>query len=87
LPSSNGARSFLQTNNRNLSSAALPPASQTENLHSFRDSETLHERLAAFAHGVGNPREIAFFPECFVWIHFEREVAGWAFPWEIPSFS
>jgi len=27
----------------------------------------LHERFAAFAHGLGNPCEITFFPECFVW--------------------
>src|SRR5438067_9624236 len=52
-------------------------ASQIENLHPFVDSETLHKRVAAFAHCFGNPCEITFFPECFVWIHFElRLLAG-----------
>src|SRR5450759_3180998 len=45
-------------------------ASEIEDLESFRDSES-HERLSAFAHGLGNAREVAFFPECFVWIHGE----------------
>src|SRR5437899_13021466 len=44
-------------------------ASQVQHPKSFCDSESLHERLAAFAHGRGNAREVAFFPECFVWIH------------------
>jgi hypothetical protein len=44
-------------------------ASEIEDLEFFRDSESLHERLAAFAHGLGKAREVAFFPECFVWIH------------------
>jgi hypothetical protein len=43
-------------------------AAEIEHLESFRDSESLHQRLSAFAHGIGNAREIAFFPECFVWI-------------------
>jgi hypothetical protein len=38
-------------------------------LKSFRDSKSLHESRAAFAHGVGDAREIAFFPKCFVWIN------------------
>ena len=41
-------------------------APEIQYLESFRNSESLHERLAAFAHGVGNAREIAFFPKCFV---------------------
>src|SRR5438034_11653356 len=44
-------------------------ASEIQDLEPFCDSESLHERLAAFAHGRGNAREVAFFPECFVWIH------------------
>src|SRR5205814_8133606 len=44
-------------------------ASEVQDLESFCDSESLHERLPAFAHGRGNAREVAFFPECFVWIH------------------
>ena len=64
-------------NPRFASSARIGTPDQIENLHPFRDSETLHKRLAAFAHGFGNPREITFFPECFVWIHFElRFLAG-----------
>src|SRR5204862_4694776 len=62
-------------------------ASQIENLHPFGDSETLHKRVAAFAHCFGNPCEITFFPECFVWIHREHEVVGSAFPWQILSDS
>jgi hypothetical protein len=41
---------------------------QIQYFESFRDSECLDERLSALAHGVGDAREIAFFPECFVWI-------------------
>jgi hypothetical protein len=44
-------------------------ASEIQNLKSFGDSESLHERLSAFAHGLGNAREVASFPECFVGIH------------------
>src|SRR5205823_11952695 len=44
-------------------------ASEVQDLESFCDSESLHERLPAFAHGRGNAREVAFFPECFVRIH------------------
>ena len=32
-------------------------------------AESLDERLSAFAHALGNAREVAFFPKCFVWIH------------------
>src|SRR5262245_58643317 len=41
-------------------------ATEIQHLHSFCDSKFLDERLAAFAHRIGNPREIAFFPKCFV---------------------
>ncbi len=44
-------------------------AAEVEHLNPFCDSESLHERFAAFAHGRGNAREIAFFPKCFVRIH------------------
>src|SRR4029453_7690955 len=37
-------------------------------LESFRDCESLNHLLSAFAPGIGNASEIAFFPECFVWI-------------------
>src|SRR5207249_6426575 len=43
-------------------------AAEIQHLKSLRDSEFLHDRLSAFAHRVGNAREIAFFPQCFVWI-------------------
>src|SRR5207249_7530938 len=45
------------------------PTSQIQHLHSFRDSEFLHQRFSAFAHRVCDAPEIAFFPECFVRIH------------------
>src|SRR6266576_4714587 len=45
-------------------------AAEIQHLESFRDTESLHQRLTAFAHGIGNAREIAFFPECFVWIRW-----------------
>src|SRR4029453_5491100 len=41
-------------------------APEIQYLESFLYSESLHERLAALAHRVGNAREIAFFPERFV---------------------
>src|SRR4029079_1894797 len=41
-------------------------AAHIQHLHSFRDPEFLHERLAALAHRISDPREIAFFPKCFV---------------------
>jgi hypothetical protein len=41
------------------------------------NSESLHERFAAFAHGRGDAREVALFPECFVWIHTEDEGVRW----------
>jgi len=43
-------------------------ATEIQYFKSFGDSESLHERLAAFAHRISDAREIAFFPECFVWI-------------------
>src|SRR4030095_6668388 len=39
---------------------------EIQHVKPLRDSKPLHKRLAAFPHGVGNAREIAFFPECFV---------------------
>lgn len=45
----------------------------------------MHERVAAFAHCVGNSREVTFFPECFVWIHLEHDVVGSPLPWQILS--
>src|SRR4030095_11115548 len=44
--------------------AIAPPAMQ--HLETFRYTESLNQRLSAFAHGIGNAREIAFFPQCFV---------------------
>ena len=44
-------------------------ATEIQHLHTFRNSEFLHDRLSAFAHRVGDAREISFFPKCFVWIH------------------
>ena len=44
-------------------------ASEIQNLKAFSDSESLHERLSAFAHGLSNAREVAFFPKCSVWIY------------------
>src|SRR5205814_6621257 len=44
-------------------------AAEIQHLESFRDSESLHERLAAFAHRIGDAREIAFFPKCSIRIH------------------
>jgi len=35
----------------------------------FAPSDSLHKRLSTFANRPGNPREVAFFPKCFVWIH------------------
>src|SRR5213076_1797372 len=36
---------------------------EIQHLHSFPDSESLHERLTALAHRVSDARKIAFFPE------------------------
>src|SRR5438874_13704554 len=44
-------------------------ASEIQNLEPFCDSESLDKRLSAFSHALANPRKVAFFPKCFVWIH------------------
>src|SRR5260370_40698411 len=45
-------------------------ASEVQNLEPFRDSQALDERLSAFSHTLRNACKVAFFPKCFVWIHW-----------------
>src|SRR5262245_40450276 len=44
-------------------------ASEVEDFHSPRDTETLDECLAAFAHALGDAREVALLPECLIRVH------------------
>jgi hypothetical protein len=42
---------------------------KVQNFEAFCYANALDERLSALSHALGNARKVAFFPECFVWIH------------------
>src|SRR5207245_10065046 len=50
-------------------------ASEIQDLEPFRDAESLDERLSALSHALRNTSKVAFFPKCFVWIHWSTRSA------------
>ena len=49
-------------------------AAEIEDLHTFLDADSLDEGLATLAHGRSDAREIAFFPQCFIRIHWNAHI-------------
>src|SRR5229473_1370418 len=56
--------------NRWPSSIGLHGRVQLESVAAIPGIRTLDERLSAFSHTLRNAGKVAFFPKCFVWIHW-----------------
>ena len=48
-----------------------------------RYPDRLHDRFARFTHEGGNLCKVAFFPQCFVWIHDESASRGMVCWWTL----